>query len=250
VSARHRTLLGHAEKVVRACDVECAATDRLPRALAVDALAALVPGEVAWLQQVGPPAMRASFEDAGTDHGPDWMARFARAIAPGPGEASPPDSDGIREFVCDLIVQPFAEVVAATWAQEPSSAPAHAHGGQAPATCPCCSGLPVLGVLRERGHGAGRALICGRCVTEWAAPRLVCPSCGAVDVQALPVFRADTWPAARIDGCDRCQTYVKSFDLTVDGSAVPLVDDIATLPLDLWAAEQGLRRLHPHLLRF
>ena len=41
----------------------------------------------------------------------------------------------------------------------------------------------------------------------------------------------------RIDACDRCQHSIKTIDLTKDGLAVPCVDDIASVPLDLWARE-------------
>lgn len=37
-------------------------------------------------------------------------------------------------------------------------------------------------------------------------------------------------------------------DLRVTGLAVPLVDDLATPELDLWAAEQGLEKIAPNLL--
>ena len=65
----------------------------------------------------------------------------------------------------------------------------------------------------------------------------------------MPVYTADTQAHARIDACDTCRTYIKTIDLTKDGLAVPAVDDLATLPLDLWARERGYRRLYPNLLR-
>jgi FdhE protein len=48
----------------------------------------------------------------------------------------------------------------------------------------------------------------------------------------------------RIDACDTCRAYVKTFDLRERGGkdVVPLVDDVATLTLDVWAHEQGLQR--------
>ena len=41
----------------------------------------------------------------------------------------------------------------------------------------------------------------------------------------------------------------ETIDLTKDGLAVPIVDDIATVSLDLWAHERGYERLRPNLLR-
>jgi FdhE protein len=48
----------------------------------------------------------------------------------------------------------------------------------------------------------------------------------------------------RIDGCDTCGGYVKTFDLREDASreVVPLVDDVASLALDVWATSRGLSR--------
>jgi formate dehydrogenase maturation protein FdhE len=44
--------------------------------------------------------------------------------------------------------------------------------------------------------------------------------------------------------CDTCRGYVKTFDLRKKGAGavIPLVDDVATLTLDVWAHEKGLTR--------
>jgi formate dehydrogenase maturation protein FdhE len=39
----------------------------------------------------------------------------------------------------------------------------------------------------------------------------------------------------RADVSDTCHTYLKSVDLTKLGLAVAVVDELATIPLDLWA---------------
>ena len=67
--------------------------------------------------------------------------------------------------------------------------------------------------------------------------------------EALPVYRADDTDPARVDACDTCGVYLKTVDLTRDGSAEPIADDLASLPLDLWAREQGYRRLRANLLQ-
>ena len=40
---------------------------------------------------------------------------------------------------------------------------------------------------------------------------------------------------------------MKSVDLTLDGLAVPEVDELRSLSLDLWAVERGYVRLEPGL---
>jgi len=37
-------------------------------------------------------------------------------------------------------------------------------------------------------------------------------------------------------------------DLTKDGNAIPLVDDLAAIPLALWADEYGYQRIRGNLL--
>jgi formate dehydrogenase maturation protein FdhE len=51
-----------------------------------------------------------------------------------------------------------------------------------------------------------------------------------------------------VEACDTCKVYVRTIDLTKDGNAVPVVDDLAAIPLTLWAHEHGYTRLHPNLL--
>jgi formate dehydrogenase maturation protein FdhE len=42
---------------------------------------------------------------------------------------------------------------------------------------------------------------------------------------------------------------LKTVDLTKDGLAVPLVDEIAAIPLDLWAQEHGYTKLKTNLMQ-
>lgn len=48
--------------------------------------------------------------------------------------------------------------------------------------------------------------------------------------------------------CDSCKTYIKTVDLTNSGRADPVVDEIASAPLDLWAREHGYAKVHPNVL--
>ena len=51
----------------------------------------------------------------------------------------------------------------------------------------------------------------------------------------------------RVECCDTCRRYLKSIDLTKDARPVPPVDELAAIPLDLWAREQGYRKIQPNL---
>ena len=52
----------------------------------------------------------------------------------------------------------------------------------------------------------------------------------------------------KLEACDHCRTYIKSIDLTKNGLAVPVVDELASVPLDIWAEEHGYTKLQPNLL--
>jgi len=77
--------------------------------------------------------------------------------------------------------------------------------------------------------------------------RILCPACGEENPDRLPAFSTERYPAARIEACDVCHRYLKSVDLAVDGNAIPEVDDLVSVGLDLWAVEQGFARIEPGL---
>ena len=114
--------------------------------------------------------------------------------------------------------------------------------------CPFCSEKPVAAVLRPEGDGGKRFLLCWRCLTEWEFRRLLCPNCGEEDHQKLPVYSVEQYPHIRVEACDTCKVYLKSIDMTRDGLAVPEVDELASVAVDLWAKEKGYIKLQPNLL--
>jgi FdhE protein len=150
------------------------------------------------------------------------------------------------EFILEAALQPFAEAAAISRrsVREPTHDP-----GVPKSRCPMCASLPAVGTLREEGHGARRTLVCSFCFTEWPYLRVVCPACDETRFDALPIYRADGIDEARLDACDSCHIYLKTIDLTKNALAQPIVDDLATLTLDLWARERGYRRMRPNVLR-
>jgi len=118
----------------------------------------------------------------------------------------------------------------------------------APSTCPLCGGKPIVGVLRPEGDGAKKSLVCMLCAHEWAFRRIYCPACGEEREPQMAYYAAPEIAHVRVDVCDTCHTYLKSIDLTKTGLAVPVVDELATIPLDLWAREHGYEKLQVNLL--
>jgi FdhE protein len=145
-----------------------------------------------------------------------------------------------QEFLILAFLQPAAEFGRAQAALKLD--------GYTHPLCPFCNRKPAGGVLRQQGDGGRRSLLCGFCLTEWDFRRVICPGCGEEDHAKLPVYTAAELPYIRVECCDTCQTYIKSIDLTKSGLADPLVDELASIPLNLWAQEHGYTKLQPNLL--
>ncbi|HTS24407.1 MAG TPA: formate dehydrogenase accessory protein FdhE, partial [Bryobacteraceae bacterium] len=58
----------------------------------------------------------------------------------------------------------------------------------------------------------------------------------------------DQFPHVRVEACDSCHTYINSVDLTRNGLAVPVVDELATVSLNVWAEQRGYAKLQLNLL--
>ena len=120
--------------------------------------------------------------------------------------------------------------------------------------CPACGGLPQVSVFVDSGEAlvtGQRRLVCARCANEWVYPRMTCVACGETDSNKLVVLAdPQQLPHLRIDACERCKRYIVSVDARLEGHAVPVVDEIAALPLDIAAAERGFTKVTPNLMGF
>ncbi|MBI3895556.1 MAG: formate dehydrogenase accessory protein FdhE [Acidobacteria bacterium] len=150
------------------------------------------------------------------------------------------ESDSAEPFLARALLQPCAELLAA---QTDPSWP-----GYEGYICPFCNHKPQMGVLRPEGYGARRSLVCSLCLTEWSCRRILCPSCEEDSSDRLTVYTGDQFEHVRIEACETCKAYIKTIDLTKNGLAVPIVDEIATSPLDLWARAEGYQKLTFNLL--
>jgi FdhE protein len=145
-----------------------------------------------------------------------------------------------EQFLPRAFLQPYAEQL--------SSVVAKAEAHDFPSLCPLCGARPLLGVMRPEGDGGKRFLLCSFCLQEWEFRRIFCATCGEDTEAKLPVYVAEQFPYMRVDACETCKFYLRTIDLTKDGNAVPLVDDLAAIPLSLWAEERGYSRAQPNLL--
>jgi formate dehydrogenase accessory protein FdhE len=191
----------------------------------------------AGLAQKGPAAWQHAIED--------FWHRDPEIVSDADDAEEVPSGDSLDTTASDrllawIFLQPYAEYLAA-------------HRETAvldgtPSTCPLCGGKPIVGVLRSEGDGAKKSLICMLCAHEWSFRRIYCPACGEEREPQMAFYSAPEIAHVRVDVCDTCHTYLKTIDLTKTGLAVPIVDELATIPLDLWAREHGYQKLQINLL--
>jgi FdhE protein len=117
-------------------------------------------------------------------------------------------------------------------------------------TCPACGGSPQTAILRPEGEGASRWLQCSFCLREWPFRRLACPWCREENRDKLPRYSAEQCSYVHVEACDSCKRYLKAVDLTVDGHAIPVVDEAALAVLDVWAVDTGYTKIVRNILGF
>jgi len=105
--------------------------------------------------------------------------------------------------------------------------------------CPNCGSWPLLG--EARGLEQDRILRCGLCAAGWKVDRLFCPFCGNRDHRTLGYLHLEgEEDHYRAGSCEACQGYVKWVTAMFALSEPQLlVADLATVHLDLAAAERG-----------
>lgn len=235
------------------------APKRLPAYVAEKALGAIIEVSVS----SGPPAMTESV--LSSFHETDLVPMIESWLR---GDSLAP----VERYLARAATSPILEALGAE-AIENRGAGDDLH-------CPVCGGLPQLSTFAPSPEDlvtARRHLVCSRCATAWPFSRLTCASCGETETKALTVFgevgttqaeisenivKARTDPEARkrsvvpqfphlrIDGCRTCSHFLLNVDLERNGRAVPLVDEIAAIPLSLYAAERGLSKVVPNLMGF
>ena len=169
-----------------------------------------------------------------------WKTGLLETNLPVAGPSEPPLADPFEDFFARAMLQPYADFV--TGVMLPP-APL-----MTVCRCPRCNALPLLGVLRPDGDSGKRFLVCSFCSLEWEFRRILCANCGEAEEQKLPVYVAEQFPHIRVESCETCKHFLRTIDLTKDGHAIPVVDDLAAVPLSLWAEEHGYTRIQGNLL--
>lgn len=190
------------------------------------------------IEDKAPTPLAARAREWSRHNGAEWSEILTEFWKKGLTAAS--GTDPLTEFLVRAFLQPYAEYVLGAL-----SAPLLA---QTSLRCPRCDSLPLLGVLRPEGDGGKRFLLCSFCSQEWEFRRIFCANCGEDKEQKLPVYVAEQFPHLRVECCDTCKYFLRTVDLTKDGHALPIVDDLAAIPLTLWARKNAYTRIQVNIL--
>ena len=184
----------------------------------------------------GPDALRAEAQQLKEAGEGRWSQLIEAAVV-----STQPLPVGAKDFFARACLQPVAENLQLQLARDPN------HNKN---VCPVCGALPQLSILRAEGEGKSRSLLCSFCLFEWEFRSILCPICGEEDKDKLPNYRSEEWKYVHVEACDTCQHYVKAVDLTIDGSASPLVDEAALAVLDVWASGLGYNKIIRNMIGF
>jgi FdhE protein len=113
--------------------------------------------------------------------------------------------------------------------------------------CPACGSPPTMAQLIGADPGRKRLLVCGCCRTRWQFKRTGCPFC-ETDAQRLTSVAIEGERGLRIDHCESCRGYLKTYD--GQGDEALMLSDWSSLHLDLIAHDRGLKRLAASLYEF
>ncbi len=108
--------------------------------------------------------------------------------------------------------------------------------------CPYCGSPALLSYLTEKE--GKRMNACSTCLGIYRVPRIQCPYCLEEKQSKLTYFTSDTDADCHVSLCKKCQLYIKIVDMREHEVFAPhaLLDDFATLTLDILAAQQGAEK--------
>ena len=165
----------------------------------------------------------------------EWYRRVAEQHVAAVGvsraaSAMTADDTGMLGQVLTLAMRPFLSRCAEVLQQRIElSQWNHPH-------CALCGAEPDFAVITP---AADRHLICGRCTLQWKFEPLTCPYCRNSNRASITSF-ATPDGQYRVYACDHCRRYLKAYDgRRATRPFMPMVDSVATLPLDAAAIQRG-----------
>ena len=173
---------------------------------------------------------------------PAPAAQALRRLTGAPPEELEAMADGVLAGVpasTDLAAAPFVGAALQVYfAAQASTLPAEAlernEGG-----CPVCDSPPVAAVVQ--GDDKLRYLSCSLCGSEWNLTRIQCWNCRNTGGIRYLGVSGDSG-GVKAEACGTCNAYLKIFYRDRMPVVEPLADDVASLTLDLLAAQEGWGR--------
>ena len=163
--------------------------------------------------------------------GPGTLPRQCRELL---GDPAAPSNPGLYRYLgCAVLVRYLAPTVGAfdAWRTEDRWLRNY---------CPTCGDPPAMAQLVGKDPGRLRKLSCGGCRTRWRYRRTGCPFCDLQDKDRLAVYSVAGEGGLRIDYCEVCGGYLKTYD--GEGSESVLLADWTSVHLDFVARDRGLKR--------
>ena len=102
-------------------------------------------------------------------------------------------------------------------------------------TCSFCGSEPSYGFLKSDDETQNYLMLeCSKCGNAWRYYRVQCVFCGEEDPSGLEIFKSDEYGNACLQYCRICKNYFKIIDLRKDQTLIPEIEDILTIPFDIW----------------
>jgi FdhE protein len=225
------------------------------------------PDELALCRQHGMPLLSAS----SWTRNPSWRVALTMILQQMGDAALPPEAcetiaglqqaseAGLEEKADRILSGDLADVspqelpfVAAAlqvyWVQMATSLGEDAFGRpEQGGVCPVCGSFPGIGIVSPAGAEQGlRYLSCSLCSSRWHMVRLKCSSCESTHGINHYTLEGSNG-AVKAESCDDCNSYLKLLYLGKDRQMEAMVDDLATLALDMLMDKEGKSRCGPNL---
>ncbi|HHT9118426.1 MAG TPA: formate dehydrogenase accessory protein FdhE [Candidatus Hypogeohydataceae bacterium YC38] len=222
----------------------------LRKELPLTHLLPLFPSLLSLVKEIGPPGLSQVAQEMESESEVN-LTRLLEAYWNGRELVHPAEGADSRPlaFFARAFLQPLAQYLAEKLVVSGARLTERSEEGpESRPLCPFCGARPQVGYLHASAEGSKRSLVCSLCFTEWAYRRLSCPGCGEEAKEKLSYYTAQEFAYMRVDTCDSCGSYIKIVDMSKEPPAIPVVDELAAIPLDLWAQEQGYKKVESNVL--
>jgi transcription elongation factor Elf1 len=102
-------------------------------------------------------------------------------------------------------------------------------------TCSFCGSEPSYGFLKSDDETENYLMLeCSKCGSAWRYYRVQCVFCGEEDSSKLEIFKSDEYSNVGLQYCKMCKNYFKIIDIRNDQTLMPEIEDILSIPFDIW----------------